>query len=730
MERLTRFVLRRRRAVLLSWLVLTVVAFVALPSASGIFSEEFSGSGEGFETNNRIVQIYGSGGDPPAIVPVIELPAGTTVDSPGVREQLARAFDRVEAAAPGARTASYASTGDRAFVSVDGRTTFGLVLPTEGAGFEAPVELGRVEQALRGVTVDGASFRVTGLSALEEGGSDDDDGPALLLEVLAGGAGALIVLGLVFGSLLALLPIIMAVVAIPVTFLALWPVGSVLDVSVIVQFLVALIGLGVAIDFALLIVMRWREERARGADNEAAVQRAMATAGSAVVFSGTTVAIGLLAMVALPISVLRSMGYGGMLIPLVSVAAAITLLPAILATVGPRFDWPRRRVRPAGQGLWFRWARLVVRRRWIAAGAGVAILLAVAIPALSIQLGGTRAESLAASGPAREGFDALSRSGIGAGALTPFEVLVPGQKAGAVASRLADVEGVRSAAAPEGWRRGGTSIAVVFPTADGNSGEGRDVLARMRDAAPEGVTIGGNAAENSDFVDAVYGNAPLMIALILALTFILLARALRSLVLPLKAIVMNLLSVAAALGIMVLVWQEGYGSEAIWGIEATGAIEAWLPILVFAFLYGLSMDYEVFILSRMREEYDRTGSTRAAVIGGLGHTGRLVTSAALILFLAFAALAASPGTPVKVFATSLAAGILFDATVVRGLLVPAAVSLMGRWNWWLPRRPARLLRVAPSLPGPEPSPEAAAAAEAPARRTPPGRLEPEVEESG
>jgi RND superfamily putative drug exporter len=186
-----------------------------------------------------------------------------------------------------------------------------------------------------------------------------------------------------------------------------------------------------------------------------------------------------------------------------------------------------------------------------------------------------------------------------------------------------------------------------------------------------------------------------MVGLIALLTFILLARAFRSLVLPLKAIVLNVVSVAAAWGVITLVWQDGFGSNALWGIAATHSVSAWIPLMVFAFLYGLSMDYEVFILSRVREEYDRTGSTDEAVVRGIGRTGRLVTSAALILFLAFVSMASGPVTDVKVFATGLAAGIMIDATVVRALLVPAMVSLLGRWNWWLPRLPARLLRVKP-----------------------------------
>jgi len=236
---------------------------------------------------------------------------------------------------------------------------------------------------------------------------------------------------------------------------------------------------------------------------------------------------------------------------------------------------------------------------------------------------------------------------------------------------------------------------------DGSSETGRDTLesirTTLRKEGPD-VKLGGLAAQNRDFTDAVYGNFPLMIALIALITFVLLARAFRSLLLPLKAVILNVMSVGAAWGVLELVWQQGHGSSLISGISATGSINSWLPLMVFAFLFGLSMDYEVFILARMREEYHQTGSTDTAVVRGIGRTGRLVTSAALILFLAFVSLASGPGTDLKVLATGLAAGILLDATVIRALLVPAVVSLFGRWNWWLPRLLARLLRVEPSLP--------------------------------
>jgi RND superfamily putative drug exporter len=472
-------------------------------------------------------------------------------------------------------------------------------------------------------------------------------------------------------------------------------------VSPVVQFLIALIGLGVAIDYALLVVSRWREERTHGREGDEAVQRAMESAGRAVVFSGLTVAIGLFALFALPVPFLRSMGYGGMLIPLVSTAVAITLLPVVLSTLGPRLDWPHLRTDDKASRVWTRWARTVSRHRWPAAAIGLLAIVALAAAALDLRLGTSDASTIAKSGSAHTGLQTLERAGIGEGALAPHEILVGrGSDPTAVAAALREVDGVHGAVAPDEWRRGGAAIVDAVPVADSGSAEGDETLAGVRDAAhaagPD-VRVGGGPAANADFIDAIYGSFPLILALIGVTTFILLARAFRSLLLPLKAIVLNVLSVAAAWGAVVLVWQYGFGSELVWGIDATGAIPSWMPLIIFAFLFGLSMDYEVFILARMREEYDRTGSTETAVVQGIGRTGRLVTSAALILFLTFVSMASAPETDVKMLATGLAAGILIDATVIRALIVPAVISLMGRWNWWLPRWSARLLRVEPSL---------------------------------
>jgi putative drug exporter of the RND superfamily len=695
---LTNWVLDHKRTVIGLWLAIALAAFAAVGPANDSLSQQFPVPGEeGYETNRQVAAIYGNGGDAAPLVPVVTLPQGKTVDSPGITAGLEAALAKVEAALPEARTASYASTRDRAFVSEDGRTTFALVhIPGKGGVDPGQAEARRAQAALAGVTVGGAAVRVTGLDALRAAAGDDQSGgTGVLVETLVGALGALLVLAFVFRSLMAFVPLLMAMVAIPTTFLLVWPVAKITDVNVIVQFLVALIGLGIAIDYALLVVARWREER-RNVSNEAAVRAAMQHAGSAVVFSGTTVAISLLALVAVPVPVLRSIGIAGLLIALVSVAVAITLLPVVLAKAGPRLDRPRARREENAGRAWSAWARVIVRHRWTAAVGSTAVLLALVVAASSIQLGNPRADSLAQTGPARAALEQLQDSGIGTGPLSPFDALVRSGDPEAVATALAGVEGVRSATAPADWRRGGTALVTVIPTADGNSPAGRDTLERIRAAAPAGVTLGGEAAQSADFIDAVYDNFPLMVALIAGLTFVLLARAFRSLILPLKAVLLNLLSVAAAWGLTVLVFQEGLGSGAIWGIEATEAINVEMPVVVFAFLFGISMDYQVFIISRMREAYDRTRSTETAVVEGIGRTGRLVTSAALILGLAFVAFAATPGTEAKIFATALGGGILIDATIIRGILAPAAVAILGRWNWWLPRSPARLLRVEPS----------------------------------
>ncbi len=490
-----------------------------------------------------------------------------------------------------------------------------------------------------------------------------------------------------------------AIVSILSTFLVVLGLTTFTDVSFVVQFLIALIGLGVAIDYSLLVVSRWREERAQGESNNDAVVTAVKTAGHAVLASGITVAISLIALIVVNVPLVRSMGIGGMLIPVVSTLVVLTLLPALLSLAGPRMDWPRIRKEGHASRGWSAWARTVVRFRWLAAGTAIAALAIAIVPVFGLQIGQANSDSLASNGKAHDTLVALRANGVDSGVLTTMNLLVkPGADAQALATAAEKVDGVRMAVVTPPGKNGVTDIVVVpdHETVDNNSVA---VVTAVRDATkdlPGYDGLAGLGATVIDYQRAVYDNFPYVLALIALVTFVLLVRTFRSILLPLKAVLLNLVSVAAVFGIATWFWQDGNGSEAIFGITETGAMTFWLPVLIFAFLFGLSMDYEVFILARMREEYDRTGSTAYAVEHGLGRTGRLVTSAALILFFSFAALASAPGTEIKVMATALGVGILLDATVVRALLVPALVSLFGKYNWWLPGWAATLLRVEPS----------------------------------
>ena len=706
MDGLTSMVLRHRRIVGLLWLVLLVLGGAASASLSSRLSQSFSIPGTASAAADRaIIERYHSGGTETPLVPVVRLPEGRTAYQPTVKADLQAGFAAVARAGPVGRVASYPSTGNRGFVSADGRTTFGLVFTrTNGNQLQDPAfSPAQLRQILLAHLPADSQVQVTGIGPLTASGGDAK-GPGVLGEVLIAAVGALAVLCFVFASFLAIVPLIIAACSLTSAYLAVLALTYLTSVNVVVQYLAGLIGLGVAIDYSLLLITRWREAIANGHDNDAAIGIAMSTAGRAIILSGSTVALGLATLVVLPVPFIRSIGIGGMLVPLTSVLAALTILPALLSKAGRRLDWPRLRRETAPARGWTWWARMVVRRRWLAAGAGLAILAALGAAALSLRLGDVSVNALAQQGQARQGVLILERAGIPTGVLTPVELYVPaGTSPAEVTAAVSRVPGVRTVVAPTGasWRSGGTAVIAALPAADAASPAGQATAASVRDAVARivpPVLTGGTAAGIIDQKQALYSAFPWMLAALAVITFIVLARAFRSLLLPAKAVLANLVSVGAAYGVLVLVWQDGYGSAAIWGLPAAGAITAWIPLFVFAFLYGLSMDYEVFLLSRMREEYDRTGSTTEAVVTGVGRTGRLVTSAALILFLAMAALASAPITFLKVFATGIGAGILLDATVVRSLLVPAAVSLFGRWNWWMPGWAEKILRIKPLSP--------------------------------
>ncbi|NUQ95563.1 MAG: MMPL family transporter [Streptomyces sp.] len=706
MRRWAEFVLRHRKAVVGFWGLVLVAGILLAGRTTDRLTIDFSLPGQpGTVTAHRIERTFGSGGDTNPYLVSVTLPAGQTVT--GHERDVVRAFTAAGTAVPGLRVIDEANTGDKAFRTKDDRTAYALVFYRFNPSPSQKLLTDPMRSAAQHAVPAGSAVGVTGEDVLASGGNNGG-GPGVLGETLLGAVGALAVLAFVFASFLALLPLVVAAVSILATFVMLLPLTYATDVSFIVQFLVALIGLGVAIDYSLLFVTRWREERDHGRDNHDAVVVAMERAGHAVLFSGVTVAIGLLALVVLPVPFMRSMGYGGALIPLASVLTTLTLTPAILGGIGPKVDWPKIRHENRASRFWSRWTAAVVRRRWIAAATALAALFALTGVFLGIKIGLASSASLAKSGPAYETLQTLERGGVPTGALTPMEVLVRTDQARTAAAKLAGIDGVSSVFVPSGpaGNRAGQSIVVVIPDHETVNSKSVGVVKRVKSAAdglPGVLGVAGIGAAQIDFMHAVYGNFPLMLTIIALLTYVLLVRAFRSLLLPLKAVLLNLISLAATLGLMVIFWQDGHGSDAVFGIAATGAITFWIPLMVFAFLFGLSMDYEVFILSRIREEYDTGRSTDAAVIEGIGRTGRLVTSAALILFLAFAALASGPGTDLKTLATGLGIGILLDATIVRMLLVPSLVSLFGPWNWHLPGWAARLLGVAPSSPHPETS---------------------------
>jgi putative drug exporter of the RND superfamily len=700
---ITRFVLRHKALVALFWVVVAAAGVMTISGTTHRMTNNFAMPGQAFKVDNQIASEYGNGGSEAPYLPVITLPAGQKVTDPGTATATGRAFAALARAIPDVRIADYATTHNPAFVTSDGRSTFALVYTAPVAGFGGRNLGPQIGHMVTAAAPADWHVGVTGSQLLANGQPSSSKGTGIMAEAMIGSVGALVILALVFASFLALLPLLIGGISVLATFLVVGGLTEVTGVSQIVEFLIALIGLGVAIDYSLLVVSRWREERAAGRDNVAAVTEAMNHAGRAVVFSGLTVAIGLLSMIVLPVPMLRSVGYGGVLVPLVSVAVAITLLPVILATVGPRLDWPRLRTERRASRVFSAWARGVYRHRWLAALAGLGILAALMLPALSLHLGEPGSSAQATSGPAHNALVTLTDGGVPSGVLTPAEVLTS-SSAGAVVASAIRVPGVYAAVAPAtpDYQRDGTAIVTVIPVAESSVPAGQTTIAALEHTLlgrSHVIGVGGDGASLIDFDHAVYGDFPLMLALISVATFLLLTRAFRSVLLAAKAVVFNLISLAAAYGVLTWVWQDGHGSHALWGIPATGAITMWVPLMVFAFLFGLSMDYEVFILTRIREAYDSSGDARHAVTEGLGRTGRLVTSAAAILMLSFLSMSTGPQTDLKILATGLGAGILIDAVVVRCLLVPALVALFGRANWWLPSSLAHLLRI-PAPAGP------------------------------
>jgi RND superfamily putative drug exporter len=526
---------------------------------------------------------------------------------------------------------------------------------------------------------------------------------------------ALAILLFVFATGSALLPFLVAFATIPPSLGLAWIVAHYLQLSDYLLNMVSMIGLGIAIDYSLLVVHRYRDERRRGRAHDEAILETMTHAGRTILFSGLAVSLGLALMLLLPVPFLRGFGLGGLLVPAVSVVCALTLLPVLLSLVG---DWLERlRLVPHGLmerrhfgelRLWHWHAGWVMRRARIVAPLIVALLTLAAMPLLGMQLGPGSPNGLPKSLPAVRGL-ALLQHGKPSNALDPTTILVDAGKPHNGAATAPALE--RLAA----LLRRDPEVVTVAPTVPDPTGrwfmlnvvtrhdpygaQAQAFAGRLRStlipaahfANSAHVLAGGGAAYAADFISRTLGSFPWLILGVLGLTYMLLVRAFRSLLLPLKAILLNLLTVSAASGLMIAVFQWGWGSRI--GLTQVPEIEGWIPVFMFTLLFGLSMDYEVFLVTRMREAWDRTKSNVGAVADGLANTGRIVTAAGLIMAAAFSGLTLAAIPTMQQLGFGLAVAIMIDITFIRGLLLPSTMALVGRWNWYLPAWTARVLLV-------------------------------------
>jgi RND superfamily putative drug exporter len=529
---------------------------------------------------------------------------------------------------------------------------------------------------------------------------------------------AIVVLLISFGSVVAAgLPILTALLALGAGLSGLALLANVFELSDFGPRLATLIGLGVGIDYALFIVSRFRQGLHAGLEVETAVVVAMDTSGRAVLFAGITVVISLAGMFAMGVPIIQAMATGASLAVLAVLAATLTLVPAALGFAGRAIDrWKvpgiaRDETRHRATA-WFRWSRLVQRRPWLFAILGTVILLALAIPALSMRLGSADAGSDPTTKTTRRAYDLLAE-GFGPGFNGPFLVAVelPAGRPDPlpeITNELSAVPGVRFVAPVQRNRAGDTAIVPVFPESAPQDARTVRLLHHLRTDVTPGIeaatgtrlSIGGITALFDDLGELLAARLPVFIAVVIGLSFVLLMLVFRSIVIPLKAAVMNLLSIGAAYGVIVAVFQWGWASDVV-GIDKTGPIQSFIPMLLFAVLFGLSMDYEVFLLSRIREEYLRTGDNALAVADGLATTARVITAAAAIMVAVFGSAVLAEDRTTKLFGLGLATAVFIDATVVRVLLVPATMELLGTANWWLPGWLDRLLpRISVEREGP------------------------------
>ena len=680
MERLSRFVRRRRRLVLAVWLlVLLVSAPFASRQTENLTGGGFEVPGTGSVAVEEQIDRFGGAGSESLAV-VLEGPEAAA--AVGRVEEAVAAVDGV--ALPGPVTGT--------------ESPFVVPLVFEGNRDEALDAAKELREELRvGEMIDGAQAYLVGQSALWAGMQELQQEDLAKAEA-AGFPAILIVLLVVFGSVLAaLLPVGLGVAAVLVTGAAVYFLALATTMSVFVTNVASMLGIGVAVDYSLFLLSRYREEIHRGRDRAEALDVAMRTSGATVVFSGMTVLISMAGLFLLNSTVMRSLAIGAMVVVAIAVLGAVTLLPALIALLGRRADEPGRVVsatgalarrvhRPKG-GFWARWTARVMRRPWLSAAGAAALLLLLAIPALSLEYGNGALRMFPADHETRRGAE-LAAQVTGPGAASPVLIVAKDLPDGYF-EQLSATPGITEVSGPQPSDDGSVLFRVVLDT-DPESPEALALVERLRETAPPGVDIGGATAQALDLNELISGGIWKVFLFVMVCSYVVLLVVLRSVLLPLKAVLMNLLSVGAAYGVLVAVFQWGW-LDGITGYDSLGYINTVTPPLLLAIVFGLSMDYEVFLLSRIRERYLATGDNRLAVAEGLEASAKVITSAALIMVVVFGTFALTGVPQIKEIGVGLAVAIALDATLVRLLLVPAAMELMGDWNWWLPKWLERIL---------------------------------------
>jgi RND superfamily putative drug exporter len=544
---------------------------------------------------------------------------------------------------------------------------------------------------------------ITGTNTLDHDFTELSESDLTDGELKFGLPAALIVLVLVFGALVAaFLPMSIAIISIIVTVAISTVLGQVTSLSFFILNMITAMGLALGIDYSLFVLSRYREERQAGRDKVDAIVATGGTSSKAVLFSGTSFVVALLGLLLVPDTILRSLSLGAIIVGVVTMAAAVTLLPALLSLLGDRVNALRLplvgRDHPAESPFWTRAVSAVIRRPATFLAAGVLLLIAAALPVLGLSTGTSGVNSLPDDTYAKVGAFALERSFPGTSTTDPAQVVISGDVTSSelttAIARFEDSIADDPDFGPSQHQvadNGQVAVISVPLVGDPDHTQARRGLDRLRtdlvpgafESTDSSVLVGGTTAENVDYSDVINKWLPIVLTFVLGLSFLLLTLVFRSVVLSATAVILNLLSVGAAYGLLVLVFQHGIGADLL-GLQQVENVEAWVPIFLFSVLFALSMDYHVFLLSRIRERYAQTGDTNQAVVHGIAATGRIITGAALIIVVVFAGFAAGQLVMFQQMGFGVGVALLVDATLVRMVIVPAAMALLGRWNWYLP----------------------------------------------